>query len=123
MKKQAILISVRPKWVHLILAGTKTLEVRKTKPRCDLPIKCFIYCSKSKLAKDSSISGKVVGSFILKRIDKHNVEEKIIEKSCLTREELDKYMGETKIYYIWWINNLKTTKIKIYKAPQSWCYI
>ena len=42
-----ILLSIRPKWCKLIADGKKTLEVRKTKPRCPLPFKAFIYESKS----------------------------------------------------------------------------
>jgi len=42
-----ILISIRPKWCKLIADGKKTIEVRKTKPRCPLPFKAFIYESKS----------------------------------------------------------------------------
>ena len=42
-----ILISIRPKWCKLIADGKKTLEVRKTKPRCSLPFKAFIYETRS----------------------------------------------------------------------------
>lgn len=43
---KAILISVRPEWVEKILNGEKTIEIRKTMPKCELPIKCYIYCTK-----------------------------------------------------------------------------
>lgn len=43
---KAILISIRPKYVADILNGIKTLEIRKTKPKCDLPIDVYIYCTK-----------------------------------------------------------------------------
>ena len=44
MKK--ILISIRPQWVEKILNGKKTLEIRKTAPKCDLPCEVYIYCTK-----------------------------------------------------------------------------
>lgn len=43
---KAILISIKPKWVAKILNGEKTIEVRKSKPKCDLPIDVYIYCTK-----------------------------------------------------------------------------
>ena len=42
-----ILISIQPKWVEKILNGEKTIEIRKTKPSCELPCKVYIYCTKS----------------------------------------------------------------------------
>lgn len=45
---KSILISIKPEWVALILNGTKTIEIRKTMPKCELPIKCYIYCTKGK---------------------------------------------------------------------------
>jgi len=45
---KAILISIRPEWVAKILNGEKTLEIRKTFPKCDLPIDVYIYCTKEK---------------------------------------------------------------------------
>lgn len=43
-----VLISVQPKWCELIANGTKTVEVRKTKPKLNTPFKCYIYCTKEK---------------------------------------------------------------------------
>ena len=31
----AVLISIRPEWVKKILAGEKTIEVRKTRPKVE----------------------------------------------------------------------------------------
>lgn len=46
---KSILISIKPKWVAKILNGKKTLEIRKTAPKCDLPVTVYIYCTKNKL--------------------------------------------------------------------------
>lgn len=40
-----IMLSVRPKWCELIASGQKTIEIRKTKPRCNVPFKVYIYCT------------------------------------------------------------------------------
>lgn len=45
---QAIMISIKPEWVEKILNGEKTIEIRKTMPKCELPVKCYIYCTKDK---------------------------------------------------------------------------
>lgn len=43
-----VLISIQPEWCELIANGTKTVEVRKTKPKLNTPFKCYIYCTKGK---------------------------------------------------------------------------
>lgn len=42
---KSVLISIQPKWCELIQSGKKTVEVRKTKPKLELPFKCYIYCT------------------------------------------------------------------------------
>nr|DAH20888.1 MAG TPA: helix-turn-helix domain-containing protein [Caudoviricetes sp.] len=43
---KAVLISIRPRWCGLIANGTKTVEVRKSRPKIATPFKCYIYCTK-----------------------------------------------------------------------------
>ena len=45
---KSVLISIKPKWCELIANGKKTVEVRKTRPKIDVPFKCYIYCTKAK---------------------------------------------------------------------------
>lgn len=42
---KSILMSDRPKWVAKILNGEKPIEVRKTAPKCNLPIEVYIHCT------------------------------------------------------------------------------
>lgn len=49
---KAILISIQPKWCELIASGEKTVEVRTTQPKLELPFKCYIYCTKGKTHDD-----------------------------------------------------------------------
>ena len=44
---KSVLISIQPKWVEKIANGEKTIEVRKTAPKCKEPFKCYIYCTSS----------------------------------------------------------------------------
>ena len=90
---KAVLISIQPKWVEKIANGQKTIEVRKTAPKCEVPFKCYIYCTSAKpylykeanppfdLFLDSELykgkgyddrlfSSKVIGEFICDKVDK-----------------------------------------------------
>ena len=85
---KSILISIKPKWCELTASGKKTIEVRKTRPKCAVPFKCYIYCTKDKgisfwtgkryaYADDRSHNlfdvcgnGKVIGEFICNKIDR-----------------------------------------------------
>lgn len=54
-----VLISIQPKWCELIANGTKTVEVRKTKPKLETPFKCYIYCTKPS-KKYQTVAGSMV---------------------------------------------------------------
>ena len=45
---KSVLLSIKPKWCELIASGKKTVEVRKTKPKIDVPFKCYIYQTTAK---------------------------------------------------------------------------
>lgn len=47
LKNKAVLISIRPEWCDLIVRGKKTIEVRKTRPKLEMPFKVYIYCTKA----------------------------------------------------------------------------
>lgn len=82
MKK--ILISIKPEWVKKILNGEKTIEVRRTAPKCELPCEVYIYCTKGKPSISpflfyennlpphivgDEINGKVVAKFTLNKVE------------------------------------------------------
>lgn len=48
IKMKAIMISIQPQYVEKILNGEKTIEIRKTMPKCELPCKVYIYCTMGK---------------------------------------------------------------------------
>lgn len=45
---KCIILSVKPEYLHKILTGKKTIEIRKSMPKCDLPIDVYLYCTKGK---------------------------------------------------------------------------
>lgn len=61
---KAVLISIKPEWCRLIASGTKTIEVRKTKPQIDTPFKCYIYQTLPKYGDWNERDGHVIGEFI-----------------------------------------------------------
>lgn len=132
-----ILISIQSQWVEKILNGEKTIEIRKTMPKCELPVKVYIYCSKNKGRKELrflnsgyGLNGKVVAEFTLNKINKLDGADAETEKNtCLTMGELFDY-AKGKLLYAWHINDLKIySKPKqladfgLKKAPQSWKYV
>ena len=126
MKK--ILISIRPKWVTKILNGRKTIEVRKTAPKCELPCEVYIYCTKGKETvainpyggyslipnkyHNEYFSGKVVAKFTLKKVDEiendklWEIDKGFLEKTYLSFGELACYLNSNK-GYAWHIDNLE----------------
>lgn len=45
---KAVLMSIQPKWCELIASGQKAIEIRKTRPKLEVPFKVYIYCTKAK---------------------------------------------------------------------------
>lgn len=76
---KAVMISIQPKWWELIANGKKTVEVRKTKPKIDVPFKCYIYETQGRTETPFVDEegheifkgrGQVMGEFVCKRIDR-----------------------------------------------------
>lgn len=145
-------MSVKPKWVEKILKGEKTIEIRKTKPNCELPTLCYIYCTKDRnetlfvsttdqektfLRQTKKYgfgvlydpeefyvgNGHIVAKFTVNKVEK--MTNDLCEKACIERGELLKYLGD-KDGYAWYIENLKIYEqgkdLEI-DPPMSWCYI
>ena len=117
---KAIMISIKPKWVEKILNKEKTIEIRKTRPKCKLPCKVYIYCVKQTNMRDLLVgrNGKVVGEFTLTKIDKYKSNDVIVcgssyqipvsdeFETMLKTEEIEKY-GNGKPIYLWHIKGIK----------------
>lgn len=116
---KAVLISIKPYWVFLIIAKAvgwnidkeKTVEVRKNYPKdkgWDKVVK--IYCGKdkksfAKIPKEyqplmQQLLGKVIGEFICNNIDFHSIRHLVIKEdaedtlrdTCITKEEMLDYL-------------------------------
>lgn len=133
---KAVLISIRPEWVEKILAGEKTLEVRRNRPKLETPFKCYIYCTKSGVAMGMwGKHGKVVGEFVCDNIKTYNlnyykhpeigmdyncgdvwweIADEDLGRACLTEKEFRYYAFGREEMYGWHISDLK-----IYDAPKD----
>lgn len=140
---KCVMLSIRPKYCELIASGKKTLEVRRTKPKIDVPFKCYIYETKGKLrwcnkCKETDCErpypncacwegqGKVIGEFVCDEIDNftraffdeqtaRDTDEiaEFLGLTCLTYSELCSYVG-LKDFYGWHI-----TDLVIYDKPKE----
>lgn len=132
---KSILISIKPKYVAKILNGEKTIEIRKTMPKCDLPIQVYIYCTKESLwfvgvprsGNYTLISGKVVAKFTMygclpmkpKNIKNWKTQ---LGNACLTEEEYLEY-SKGKDTYQWVIDDLeifdRPKELSEFKQPRD----
>lgn len=131
---KSVLISIQPKWCELIASGKKTVEVRKSKPKLDVPFKCYIYCSKDEPLYRSGVkfccnngefgNGKVIGEFVCDEIQTihkddfsaygiYDCSDDDVIASCMQEGLLWDY-GQGKDLYFWHIS-----KLKIYDEPKE----
>lgn len=135
---KSVLISIKPEWCAMIASSRKTIEVRKTKPKCKTPFKCYIYCSKN--TKDlikgciattigfvARNSGKVIGEFVCDNIDTYDDDTIFtfryedytrwndfdLNRACIHPEDFQNY-SNGKWLYGWHISDLV-----IYDKPKE----
>jgi len=171
MSKQCVLISIRPQYCELIASDKKTIEVRKTRPKLETPFKCYIYCTIGApylnrhngylyLEERDTLGGrghgiydrlnrKVIGEFVCDSVmdffgdSRFWLDEKAVEQSCLTGDQIREYANGKESVYGWHISALQIydkprelsefkRKImgetweypqKVTRPPQSWCYV
>lgn len=131
---KAVLISIRPKWCELIASGEKTIEVRKTKLKLDMPFKCYIYCTQSGVARGAfGEQGKVTGEFACEQIKDYGIVRPDTygeyAGTGLSAEEMAAYSAGRPVYG-WRISDLRIydtprelTAYGIKRPPQSFCYV
>ena len=81
----AVLMSMKPEWWEKILAGEKTLEIRKSHPqneRLEWPVTVLVYVSGT---------GAVQGQFLCPGEVSYRTMQDLEEMSCVPREDLLKY--------------------------------
>lgn len=138
---KAVILSLRPQWCEKIFNGSKTIEVRKSRPSIPTPFKVYVYQTKIRFkvrdwqenfqsiiftpnggAEDGN--GKVIGSFVCDKVYKivpdgeyysngYDIDDDMLSETCSGRGYLTGYgLGYT--LYGWHI-----TDLKIYDKPKE----
>ena len=111
---KAVMLSLRPQWCEKIFNGSKTIEVRKSRPSLDMPFKVYVYETKGAtdtpwVDEDGHFiykgRGEIIGSFVCDRItccqayygesgEKHltNLFGCDVKNTCLTEHEMFDYI-------------------------------
>ena len=63
------MISVKPRFCDLIAREKKKIEVRKTRPKTEIPFKCYIYCTRAKISEKLYSNGTVIVKDTRKLLD------------------------------------------------------
>lgn len=131
---KAVLISIQPKWCEKIFNGSKSIEIRKSRPSIPTPFKVYVYMTKRKwifklLPFLKNRFAKGIGEFICDKVDaytfsnyeaQYRINDVDLMKTCLNFPELIAY-GKGKTIYGWHISDLK-----IYDKPKElgefWAY-
>lgn len=124
---KSILQSIKPQYCELIASGKKTIEVRKTRPKLDVPFKVYVYCTKSckpiYLNDDENetlLNGKVIGEYVCDEIQEITADNLVAlyfnnptNETRLTDFEMRKY-ANGKNLFLWHISDLV-----IYDKPKE----
>lgn len=134
---KSVMISIRPEWVHKILDGRKTIEIRKTAPKIATPFKCYIYMSSggwewrdpfsTAVIPPSGVGAmyngaqKIVAEFVCDRIfpikvfNNGTIQARyVLNKSCVPYDDIVMYIGCNRSGFGWHISDLK-----IYDKPKE----
>ena len=125
---KAVLISIQPKWCELIASGKKTVEVRKTKPKLEMPFKVYIYETQGRtetpwIDEEGHVifkgRGEIIGEFVCDRISEYECSSEGFGElattcgTCLTYDEIINYCNGNSLYG-WCISDLV-----IYDEPKE----
>jgi predicted transcriptional regulator len=118
---KSVMLSLKPQWCRKILSGEKTVEIRKTIPRCQCPFKVYLY--ETKLG-----CGAVVGECLCYCVGKLDYLYDMTAASCLSPWQVQQYACGKNIYG-WFLSSVvqydnprPITDFGFHRAPQSWCY-
>lgn len=135
---KSVVISIKPKWVSLILNGKKRDEIRKSMPlQIAPPFKAYIYCTEDKPGRWlvnqylRYLNSTVCGYFICDKITPISSPFGGKEaESELTAKEMYQYAAGNDTLYDWHISEahmyIAPTSLKclgLKRPPQSWQYV
>ena len=126
---RAVMLSINPKWYYWISINNKLIELRKSRPKLQVPFKVYLYVTKVHVParmgwgrKACDYGGFVAGEFTCDNIMRYefnkdygacSVPKKLLDLGHLTIEEVMDY-AKKKTLYAWHISDLK-----IYSKPKK----
>jgi predicted transcriptional regulator len=135
-RHRAIVLSLHPEYWEFIKAGEKHLEIRKTRPKGEGGYSVLVY-----ITGGVGIVGEFYTDTFYEIKTEPQIEPWVLPKeetgiaynlhkaSCLTKEQLKSYAGDSKTIYGWHIieprqysSKLTLGDVGLKSAPQSWCY-
>lgn len=148
---KAVLISVRPEECARIICGKETVKVFKTRPKLQLPFKCYIYCAKANerivdVLQDGNencgeiyLREPVTVACICRWIDRilpspepygiYDVSDDYVLQTCLDNGALWDY-GKGAVLYGWHLSDLRIyatprelSEFGVNRPFQSWGYV
>lgn len=138
---KAVMLSLRPQWCEKIFNGSKSIEVRKSRPSIPTPFKVYVYQTKhnggkaivSEVLNSVYGGGKVIGSFVCDKIistcgwrlkghtgrcaKRTKSEEEFPKNACLSIEEIIEYSGNENLKIYGW----HITEPKLFDKPRELC--
>lgn len=136
---KAVMLSLRPQWCEKIFNGSKSIEVRKSRPSIPTPFTVYVYQTKHKggnatvreVLNSVYGGGKVIGEFVCNRItccqayygesgEKHltNLFWDEVKRTCLTEHEMFDYIvGKGKKEGTGWLWHI--TEPKLFDKPRD----
>ena len=138
---KAVMLSLRPQWCEKIFNGSKSIEVRKSRPSIPTPFKVYVYQTKhnggkaivSEVLNSVYGGGKVIGSFVCDKIistcgwrlkghtgrcaKRTKSEEEFPKYACLSIEEIIEYSGNENLKIYGW----HITEPKLFDKPRELC--
>ncbi|MBK7397252.1 MAG: hypothetical protein IPJ34_13365 [Myxococcales bacterium] len=129
MVREALLLSIRPTFAERILAGTKTVELRRVKPSVRIGQPVLIYSSSPTMA--------LLGTAAVERLDLEDPERlwpRVRGAAGVTRAEYDDYFDGAERAAAIWLRDVVRFEEPVglatlrqrwpwFRAPQSYCFV
>lgn len=93
---KAVMISIQPKQCGQIANGKQTVLVRKTKPKIDVPFKCYIYCTTAIKKTNILWGSRLRGKYYYCDDRSHNLCDAPLNKTVICEFVCDRIEGISK---------------------------
>lgn len=128
-----VVLSIHKNFLDKILAGEKTIEVRRSFPKkLPLPFTILFYETGNGGGTKRIRAKATCNGFDLLHIADFQREQMetlkaFSQKSCLSHAALSEYIGQRQVLFGWRLENIvpldsDLDEVGVRRAPQSWCY-